>query len=98
MDYCPLAVDPDVYEVLVENDRVRVVEFKGDPGGALPMHSHPDSVLHALSGTAIVESSREGESPRAEVPAGATFFAPATTHSVENVGTEKVHFIRVELK
>lgn len=98
MDYCPVAVAPEVYEVLVDNNRVRVLEVRGEPGGTLPVHSHPDSVLHMLSGTTIVDTSQQGEAQRAEVPAGATFWAPATTHSVENVGTGEVHFIRVELK
>jgi len=62
------------------------------------MHSHPDSVMRALSDASIIVTSEQGESDRAEVTAGATFWTSATTHSVENVGVGTVHFIRIELK
>ncbi len=93
-----VAVAPDVYKILFENDRVRVLEVTGVPGGRSPMHSHPDSVMHALSDATIMVTSERGESEKAEIIAGATFWTPATTHSVENVGTGTVRFIRVELK
>ena len=96
-------VAPEVYAVLFENDRVRVLEVRADPGGTSPMHTHPDSVIHALSDATLVVTSQQGEARpaearTAEVTAGATWWAAETTHSVENVGTEEVHFIRVELK
>jgi quercetin dioxygenase-like cupin family protein len=91
-------VAPEVYRVLFENDRVRVLEVTGEPGSRSPMHSHPDSVMHALSDAKIVVTPEQGESERAEVTAGATFWTQAATHSVENIGTGTVRFIRIELK
>jgi quercetin dioxygenase-like cupin family protein len=89
---------PEVYQVLLENDRVRVLEVTGVPGVVSPMHGHPDSVMHAVNAADILVTDADGESRRIEIPAGATFWTPATEHSVENVGTETVRFIRVELK
>ncbi len=54
--------------------------------------------MHALNDATILITSGDGESAEVEIPVGATFWTPATTHSVENVGTGTVHFIRVELK
>ncbi len=98
MAYDAVSVAPEIYKVLFENDRVRVLEVTGEPGSRSPMHSHPDSVMHALNDASIIVTSEQGDSDRAEVAAGATFWSSATTHSVENVGTGTVHFIRVELK
>ena len=98
MDHDAVAVAPEVYEVLFENDRVRVLDVTGVPGGTSPMHSHPDSVMHALSSGTIRVTSHDGESQEFEIPAGATFWNSAATHSVQNVGTETVRFIRIELK
>ena len=98
MTYDAVSVAPEVYAVLFENDRVRVLDVTGEPGVVSPMHSHPDSVMHALSGGTIEVTSEQGESMTAEISAGATFWNAATTHSVENVGTNTVRFIRVELK
>ena len=93
-----VSVAPEVYKVLFENDRVRVLDVRADPGKTSPMHTHPDSVIHALSDATLVVMSHQGETQTAEVTAGATWWAPATTHSVENVGTGNVHLIRIELK
>ena len=91
-------VAPDVYRIVLENDRVRVLEVTGVPGTTSSMHGHPDSVMHAVNAADILVTEPGGEGQRFEVPAGATFWTPATEHSVENVGTETVRFIRVELK
>ena len=91
-------VAPEVYNVLFENDRVRVLEVRAEPGTGTPMHSHPDSVMHAVEDAHIVVASPDGDEQRFDVPSGATFWNGATTHAVRNVGEEAVHFIRVELK
>jgi quercetin dioxygenase-like cupin family protein len=93
-----VAAAPDIYTVLLENERVRVLDVRGQPGARSPLQSHPDSVMHALTEGTILVTSEAGETDRAEVKAGATFWTPASTHSIENVGADSVHFIRVELK
>jgi quercetin dioxygenase-like cupin family protein len=93
-----VAVAPEVYTVVFENDRVRVLDVTGVPGTISPMHGHPDSVMHALNDATIIVTTDQGDSDEFQIPAGVTFWTPATTHSVENVGAETVHFIRVELK
>ena len=94
------AVDaaPEVYKILFENDRVRVLEVTGVPGVVSPLHSHPDSVMYAVDAAEILVTDAGGESKRFEIPEGATFWNPATVHSIENVGPEAVRLIRIELK
>ena len=41
----PVCTDPDKYEVIFENDRVRVLEYRDQPGGRTHPHRHPDSVM-----------------------------------------------------
>jgi len=91
-------VAPEIYRVLLENDRVRVLDVTGEPGTRSPLHSHPDSVMHAVSNATIVITDNQGDSNPVELPAGVTFWSPASSHSVENVGSGTVHFIRIELK
>jgi hypothetical protein len=45
----PVATDPDLYRVVFENDRVRVLEYRDSPGDATHLHSHPDSVMVPLT-------------------------------------------------
>lgn len=42
---------PDVHEVLLDNDRVRVLAYDVEPGDRAELHSHPDSVIYHLDGT-----------------------------------------------
>jgi quercetin dioxygenase-like cupin family protein len=93
-----VAAAPDVYTVLFENERVRVLDVRAEPGAGSPMHGHPDSVMHALSEAHIMVTSPDGDELRADVEAGATFWNPATVHAVRNVGDLPLHFLRIELK
>lgn len=42
--------DPDKYTVVLENERVRVLEYRDEPGAKTSPHYHPDSVMITLSG------------------------------------------------
>lgn len=98
MPHDAVSAAPDVYTVLFENERVRVLDVRAEPGAGSPMHGHPDSVMHALHDAHIVVTSPEGDELRADVEAGATFWNPATVHSVRNVGDRPLHLLRIELK
>src|SRR4051794_37648275 len=45
----PVETDPELYQVVFENDRVRVLEYLDHPGDATTPHRHPDSVMVTLS-------------------------------------------------
>ncbi len=45
----PTVSDPDKYKVVFENDRVRVLEYRDEPGQKTSPHEHPDSVMLTLS-------------------------------------------------
>lgn len=93
-----VSIAPDVYSVVFENERVRVLDVRAAPGSGSPMHGHPDSVMYAVNAAEILVTTPDGEEHRVEVPVGATFWNPATEHAVRNLGSMPVHFIRIELK
>lgn len=37
----PVSTDPELYHVVFENERVRVLEYLDQPGDATQPHSHP---------------------------------------------------------
>jgi beta-alanine degradation protein BauB len=45
----PTHTDPDKYRVVFENERVRVLEYRDEPGARTSPHDHPDSVMVTLS-------------------------------------------------
>ena len=93
----PLVTDPGAYRVLLENDRVRELEFLDAPGDATKPHAHPDSVMITLNAYARRLSS-EGREVDVELPAGETRWLPAQEHAGLNIGSTPSHAIFVELK
>ena len=91
-------VAPHVYRVIMENDRVRVLDTTMKPGDTTAMHSHPAVVAYAISGGKFKFTSPDGQSMEMEVPAGHAMYMDASEHATENVGTTEGHIILVELK
>ncbi|WP_346957888.1 cytoplasmic protein [uncultured Arthrobacter sp.] len=97
MDQDPVATNPELYRVLFENERVRVLEYRDRPGEKTVAHSHPDSVMVTLSSFRRRLSSH-GREVDVELPSGLARWLPAQSHSGENTGDTETHTIFVELK
>ena len=93
----PTTTNPDLYTVVFENDRVRVLEYLDRPGDRTTPHSHPDSVMVTLSDfdrrLSVGDQQRE-----VSLKAGLATWLPAQTHAGENIGSTSTHTIFVELK
>ena len=59
-------VAPDVYKVVFENAKVRVLEVEMEEGSRTEMHSHPDTLIDILSGgtVAFTDPSGQVDGPR----------------------------------
>ena len=92
-------VAPHVYQVLFENEQVRVLEVKMQPGDRTEMHTHPDYFVYLLSGDSKVRFTMpSGETAEVELPAGSSMWREAEEHSTENVGGTAVHALFFEPK
>ncbi len=93
----PTVTNPDLYKVVFENERVRVLEYRDVPGDRTTPHSHPDSVMVTLSDfdRKLVMGDQERD---VTLTAGEARWLPAQTHLGENIGTTPSHSIFVELK
>ena len=89
---------PKYYKSIFENDRVRLLEYKGEAGAKTVMHSHPDLVAYAVTPAKVRFTLPDGQSIEAELNAGDTMFAPASDHATENIGTGEAHVLLFELK
>jgi len=94
----PVKVAPNIYKVLLENDRVRVLEFRLKPGEKDPMHSHPSMIVYFLSSFKLKFTLPDGKTTDAEGKPGGVLWSEAVTHAPENVGTTEAHVLVVELK
>lgn len=97
MDMDPVRTNPDLYAVVFENERVRVLEYRDRPGDKTTPHEHPDSVMHTLSSFRRRLGADGGER-EVELPAGMTGWLPAQRHYGENIGETDTHVLFVELK
>ena len=94
----PVAVSPGNYKILLENDRVRVLEMLLRPGEIDELHSHPSETVFFLQGGSLRIHLPGGEAQEADIPDHHVMWNDAWTHRVENIGQGEVHAIIVESK
>lgn len=95
----PAVLSPDLYTVLLENEHVRVLEYRIEPGQSEPWHTHPAKVMYVLEGGTLKITLPDGDSFVAEEEAGITrWMGPVGRHFGENIGQTPVHILIVEVK
>ena len=93
----PLLAASNVYKLLNENDRVRVLEVVSKPGDIAKMHHHPAHVLYVLKGGKAALTSG-GKTQEMEVKTGSVLFMDAQDHEMKNIGKTTIDLIVTELK
>jgi len=93
----PVASNPQLYSVIFENERVRVLEYLDHPGQQSIPHDHPDSVMVTLSAFDRRLSSGD-RTLDVTMPAATARWLGAQNHSGFNIGHTDTHCIFVELK
>lgn len=93
----PTVTNPDRYHVVMENERVRVLEYRDRPGDRTTPHAHPDSVMITLSAfrRRLIDGERTAE---VDLAPGLVRWLGAQSHAGENIGDTETHVIFVELK
>ena len=94
----PVPLYPDNYKVLLENDRVRVLDFQLKKGAKENFHAHPAAVTYVLAPFKIRFTFPDGTTRVREAKAGDVFFGEAVLHSPENIGDTDAHGLLVEMK
>ena len=88
----------NVYKLVMENDRIRVLDVKFKPGEKAAMHLHPNHLVYVLSDGALKLSMPDGTGQKFQLNAGQALWIEAGPHSTENIGTTEAHNLVVELK
>ena len=94
----PVKTSPQFYKVLLENEKVRVLEFRLEPGDKEPQHSHPAGVVYVLNGATLKFSYPDGHAEERTAATGDTIWREPVTHAVENIGKTEAHVIVIDLK
>jgi len=93
----PTQTNPELYRVVMENERVRVLEYRDHPGDRTEPHAHPDSVMITASSFRRRMSSGEVNAD-VQLENGTVRWLDAQEHTGENVGDTDTHVWFVELK
>jgi beta-alanine degradation protein BauB len=93
----PLMAASNVYKLLNENDKVRVLKTSFKPNAVAKMHHHPNHVVYALTGGKISLTSG-GKTQEMEIKEGQVIFLDAQEHEAKNVGNTTLDLLVIELK
>jgi beta-alanine degradation protein BauB len=94
----PIQTDGDKYKVRFENEKLRVLEYRDQPGEKTHLHGHPAFVLYALGPFKRRITLPGGKVFLREFKAGDVLWSDAQMHIGENVGDTPTHVIMVEMK
>lgn len=95
----PMKAASNVYKkVLLDNDKVRIMEVVFAPGVTAPWHSHPNHSVYALTSGKIQITDKGKPATTIDIKAGTAMYLPAVTHMAKNTGTTTLKLIVTEIK
>ena len=94
----PVPLYPDNYKVLLENERVHVLDFHLKKGAKENSHAHPAAVTYVLTPFKIRFTFPDGSTRIREARAGEVFYGDALIHASENIGDTDAHGLLIEMK
>lgn len=100
-----LRAAPLHHRLILENDRVRVLDTRIAPGDTVPVHTHRwPAVLHLMSWSDFVRRDAAGQvlvdtRGKPAVAAGTVLWSgPLGPHTLENVGSNELFVVSIEIK
>lgn len=95
----PMKAAKNVYKkVLLENDKVRVMQVIFPPGATAAWHSHPNHSIYALTGGKIEITEKGKKTVAMDIKAGTAMYMAAVTHMAKNTGMSTIKLIVTEMK
>ncbi|MGA7401721.1 MAG: cupin domain-containing protein [Candidatus Sulfotelmatobacter sp.] len=97
-DVLKVAGGPETHKVVLDNDEVRMLDARVQPGQKVAMHSHPPNTVYYMTDCKLKVTAPDGKTQIAESKAATAIWRGETKHAVENVGTAECHLVQTELK
>jgi len=90
---------PNIFsKILIDNDKVRMMEAEFAPGDVTPWHHHPNYITYVLTDGQLEVTIKDKQPEVVNVNAGGYMYSPAETHMINNTGTTPVKLLIIELK
>jgi hypothetical protein len=87
-----------IQNVLLDNDKVTVVENVRHPGYLAKMHTHKTYIAYFFSPCKLKFTFPDGKTSVKDIPAGKLVWSDGTTHEVEVLGNTDLHTLHIEFK
>src|SRR6476660_6116087 len=94
----PTVVDAKHYNVMFENEQVRILKITYPPKEKSVMHEHPNAIAVFLTDGQIKFNLPDGKSQEVTVKAGQSQWTPAGKHLPENIGDKPFEVVLIEMK
>jgi quercetin dioxygenase-like cupin family protein len=93
-----VVVDPDVHQVVLENEHIRVFEGMASPGTTSPMHTHPPFLLISLDTARVKMTLANGEDVMLDLRPGEILWLEDGFEHAWELLAGNLHAIGVEVK
>jgi len=86
-------------KVILENEKVKIVEVRIPVGEKMPMHTHGNYVSYVMNQAKVRITLPDGSTKEKDFVRGvASYFDAGVKHSLENIGSTEVINLDIELK
>jgi len=90
--------ESNIVDVLLENDKVRVVHAIRHPGTIVPMHTHPSYAAYIFEACKVKFTFPDGKTAVKDIPAGKLVWSDGVTHQVEVLGNTDLNVLHIDVK
>lgn len=91
-------VDPDVHQVVLENDHIRVLEARAAPGYKSSMHAHPPLVLVGIGSARVKFTLPDGQTQLFDIRPGTVLWRDQPSEHAWELLAGNLHVVAVEVK
>ena len=90
--------DTAIENVLLDNDKVKVVENIRHPGYVAKMHTHKAYIAYFFGPCKLRFTFPDGKTAEKDIPAGKLVWSDGVTHEAEVLGNTDLHTLHIEFK
>lgn len=95
----PQEAAPNIYKMLLDNDKVRISEITFKPGDKAAMHTHPyPHAVYIIEGGQLTITKLDGTSTVVDAKPGDVMWMGVETHEGVNTGTTTLRGTVTEIK
>ncbi|HWQ36308.1 MAG TPA: cytoplasmic protein [Blastocatellia bacterium] len=94
----PTIIASGQYRVLMENERVRVPDYRSRPGEQSIMHWHPACLVYVIRPAKMLITTPDGLRREVDLLAGELLWRDDMSHAVASIGNSETHLLVIELK